>query len=234
MSRKIKLEINGKPVEAEEDTTILNAAKAAGIEIPTLCYNEKMEPYGACRICVVEITKDNRTRHVASCAYPVEEGLKVRTNTDKIKKMRKTLLELMLSLAPNSGPLLSLAGINLEGETSLREKEHAIAQVVSTEKYGAEENRFKADPTDCILCGLCVRYCATIKKANAVTFVGRGTERRIAFVPEIAPYECPSCQQCYSLCVGGKITEAESQDALSMPITQKKLPKPKIPFGVTV
>jgi len=198
MGRKITLEIDGKTVEAEEDTTILNAVKAAGIEIPTLCYNEQMEPYGACRICVVEVTKNNRTRYVASCVSPVEEGLKVGTNTDRVRKMRKTMLELMLPLAPNSGPLLSLA-----------------------EKYGAEKNRFQAEPTDCILCGLCVRYCATVKKANAVTFVGRGIERRIVFVPEIAPYECPSCRQCYSLCVGGKITEAESQDILSMPMTQR-------------
>lgn len=219
MNRKITLEIDGKPVETEEDTTILNAAKAAGIEIPTLCHNEQMEPYGACRICIVEITKNNRTRHVASCAYPVEEDLKVRTNTDKIKKMRKTLLELMLSLAPNSGPLLSLAGVNLEGE--IRENGHPVVQVVRTEKYGAEVNRFQTDPTECILCGLCVRYCATVKKANAVTFVGRGTERRIAFVPETAPDECLGCQQCYSLCIGRKIVEAESQDLLSMPITRK-------------
>ncbi|MHC1564443.1 MAG: 2Fe-2S iron-sulfur cluster-binding protein [Candidatus Hecatellaceae archaeon] len=198
MGRKITLEIDGKTVEAEEGMTVLQAAKKAGIEIPTLCYNEQLEPYGACRICLVEATKNGRTRYVVSCVYPVEEGLKVKTSTEKIRKMRKILLELMLPLAPASGPLRDLA-----------------------EKYGVKESRFQAEPTACILCGLCVRYCAEVKKANAVSFVGRGTERQIAFVPEVAPYECPSCRECYGLCPGGKIVEAESQGLLSMPITQK-------------
>jgi len=175
MSRKVRLEIDGKQVEAEEGMTILQAARKAGIEIPTLCYNDQLEPYGACRICTVEIIKDGRKRYVVSCVYPVEEGLKVRTDSEEIRKIRKTLLELMLPLAPASGPLKKLA-----------------------EKYGARANRFQAEPTACILCGLCVRYCAEVKKANAICFIGRGTERQVAFVPEVAPYECPSCRQCYA------------------------------------
>lgn len=195
---KIRLEIDGKTVEVEEGATILQAAKTLGIEIPTLCYNEQLEPYGACRICLVEISRNGKTRHVVACVYPAEEGLKVRTDTERLRRIRRTLLELMLPLAPASGPIKELA-----------------------EKYGAKEGKFQAEPTACILCGLCVRYCSEVKKANAVCFIGRGTERQIAFVPDVAPYECPSCRECYGLCPGGKIVEAESQGLLSMPITQK-------------
>ena len=94
MSKMITLTIDGKQVQVKEGATILEAAKQAGIEIPTLCHYEGLEPYGACRICSVEIEKKGRTRIVAACCYPVEEGLKVKTRTPKIDKIRKTILEL--------------------------------------------------------------------------------------------------------------------------------------------
>ncbi|MDQ1279299.1 MAG: bidirectional [NiFe] hydrogenase diaphorase subunit, partial [Thermoproteota archaeon] len=152
MSKKVTLEIDGKTVEAEEEATVLKAAEDAGIKIPTLCYDKQMEPYGACRLCIVEVTRNNRKRTVVSCTYPVEEGIKVETNSDKIRKLRKTLIEEMIPLSPTSGPLNSLA-----------------------EEYGADKKRFKGEASDCVLCGLCVRYCASVNKTPAVTFVGRGT-----------------------------------------------------------
>lgn len=197
MSREITLKIDGKEVKAQEGLTVLQAAKAVGIEIPTLCYNEKLEPQGACRLCMVEIAKGARTRLVASCAYPVEDGLEVKTDTERVRKLRGLILELILPLA-DKGPIRSLA-----------------------EKYGVKKSRFETEPTDCILCGLCVRYCTEVKKLHAITFVGRGIDRQTAFVPEIAPNVCPTCRECYSLCPGGKIVDAESMFALSIPITEK-------------
>jgi len=182
MKKTVTFEIDGKEVKAEEGMTILKAAKQASIEIPTLCYHEKLEPYGACRICSVEIEKRGRTQVVASCCYPVEEGLKVKTTSEKVERIRKMMIEMLLPISP-SGPILSLA-----------------------QKYGVEKSRFHAELTHCILCGLCVRYCSEIKKENAVTFVGRGALRKITVVPEKAGV-CALCRECYDLCPGGKIID---------------------------
>jgi bidirectional [NiFe] hydrogenase diaphorase subunit len=177
---KVKLNIDGKEVEAEEGKTILEAARAADIHIPTLCYNEKLAPYGACRLCSVEITKNGRSRLVVSCVYQVEDGLVVKTSTPKVIKTRKMILELMLGSAP---VLKELA-----------------------KEYGIEKPRFKSEVTQCILCGQCVRYCAEVKGANALTFVGRGVNRRVAFVDEVVGKGvCMDCRQCYGVCPTGKI-----------------------------
>jgi bidirectional [NiFe] hydrogenase diaphorase subunit len=176
----VRLNIDGKEVEAEEGKTVLEAARSAGIDIPTLCYHEKLAPYGACRLCTVEISKNGRTRLVTSCVYNVEQGLKVTTNSPKLEKIRKMLLELMLASAP---VLTELAG-----------------------QYGIEEPKFESDFTRCILCGLCVRYCAEVKGANALTFVGRGVNRRVAFVDEVVKTGvCMDCRECFSVCPTGKI-----------------------------
>lgn len=174
---KILLKIDGREVEASEGMTILEAARQAGIEIPTLCYHEKLNPYGACRICTVEIESRGSTRLVASCLYPVEQNLIVRTRSEKVDKIRKMILELLLAHAPDSRELQRLA-----------------------EEYGADKNRFEKEPSFCIHCGLCVRYCAEVKKKFAVGFVDRGTRREISFIPEIAARECWSCKECFPLC----------------------------------
>jgi bidirectional [NiFe] hydrogenase diaphorase subunit len=181
----ITLEINGITVKANPEMMLLQAARKAGIEIPTLCYNEKLIPYGGCRLCLVEIKRNNRTRLVASCVYPVEEGLVVRTETEQLKKIRRMLLELILPLSP-TGPVLTLA-----------------------EKYGLKGSRFKAEETQCILCGLCVRYCAEIKKANAIGFTDRGTDRKVAFIPEVASRVCANCRACLELCPSGKVAKTD-------------------------
>jgi bidirectional [NiFe] hydrogenase diaphorase subunit len=174
---EISLQIDGEKVEAKEGMTILEAAQSAGISIPTLCHHEKLEPYGACRICTVEVEARGRTNLVAACIYPVEKNLIVRTRSEKVDKTRKTLLELMLAHAPDAEELRALA-----------------------QEYGANKARFEKEPSFCILCGLCVRYCAEVKKKNAVGFVDRGARREINFIPEIASKECWNCKECFSLC----------------------------------
>ena len=188
----IKLEIDGKIVEAQEGMTLLWAARQAGIEIPTLCFDDRLASYGGCRLCTVEITKNGKTRFVASCVYPVENRLVVKTESERVIKIRKMLIELLLPLSP-TGPLEDLA-----------------------QKYNVGKSRFPGEETQCILCGLCVRYCSEIKKANAVGFFGRGVEREIKFIPEVASKECPNCRQCFSLCPSGKVI-SESQDGSWFP-----------------
>jgi bidirectional [NiFe] hydrogenase diaphorase subunit len=192
MEKTVKLEINGKTVEAQEGITLLWAARQAGIEIPTLCYDDRLAPYGGCRLCTVEISKNNETRLVASCVYPVEDKLIVKTESERVVKNRKMIIELLLPLSP-TGPLETLA-----------------------KKYGIDKSRFPGEVTECILCGLCVRYCAEMKKANAIGFIGRGVERDIAFIPEVAAKVCPGCRECFTLCPSGKVVSV-SQDGTWFP-----------------
>jgi len=174
---EITLQIDGREVKAEEGMTILEAAQSAGIFIPTLCHHEKLEPYGACRICTVEIEARGRANLVAACLYPIEQNLVVRTRSERVDKTRKVLLELMLAHAPDAAELQDLA-----------------------QEYGANKARFEKESSFCILCGLCVRYCAEVKKKNAIGFVDRGTRREVIFIPEIASKECEDCKECFPLC----------------------------------
>jgi bidirectional [NiFe] hydrogenase diaphorase subunit len=174
---EITLQIDGRKVEAKEGMTILEAAQGVGISIPTLCHHEKLEPYGACRICTVEIEARDRTNLVAACLYPVEQNLVVRTRSEKVDRTRKVLLELMLAHAPDAAELQDLA-----------------------QEYRADKARFEKESSFCILCGLCVRYCAEVKKKNAIGFVDRGTRREVIFIPEIASKECWNCKECFPLC----------------------------------
>ncbi len=173
----IVLRIDGREVRAEAGMTVYEAAKSAGISIPTLCHHEKLEPYGACRICTVEVESGGRTSLAASCVYPASQGLVVRTNSEKVRKTRKTILEELLAHAPDSEALTKLA-----------------------EEYGADKNRFEKEPSFCILCGLCVRYCAEIKQKDAIGFIERGPRREICFIPETAARECWNCKECFPLC----------------------------------
>jgi len=175
--KEVTLHIDGKEVKAQEGMTILEAAQGAGIQIPTLCHNESLEPYGACRICSVEIETGGKTRLVTACVYPVEENLKVETKSERVVKARKILLELMLACAPEAKILQDLA-----------------------REYQVGKTRLEKEASYCILCGLCVRYCSEVKKKNAIGFIGRGTGREVMFIPEIAAQECPGCKECFPLC----------------------------------
>jgi NADH dehydrogenase/NADH:ubiquinone oxidoreductase subunit G len=174
---EITLTIDGKEVRATPGMTVLEAAKSAGIHIPTLCYHEKLEPFGGCRLCLVELESRGSSRLVVSCVYPVEKGLVVRTRSEKVDRIRKMILELQLAHAPDAFELQELA-----------------------REYGADRNRFEKEPSFCIHCGLCVRYCAEVKKVNAVGFVDRGIRKEISFIPEIASRECWNCKECFPLC----------------------------------
>ncbi len=175
--KEVPVNIDGKVVMAKEGMTILEAAQSAGIFIPRICYHEKLIPYGGCRLCIVEAESKGRTKLVVSCVYTVEENLTVRTRSEKIDRIRKTLLELMLAHAPNSPQLKELA-----------------------KEYGADKDRFEKEAMFCIHCGLCVRYCNEVKKSNAVGFVNRGIHKEISFIPEIASVQCRNCMECFPLC----------------------------------
>lgn len=173
----VTLTIDNKEVKAKDGMTVLDAAKSAGINIPTLCHHEKLDIYTACRLCLVEIESRGRVKLDTACSSPVKENMVVRTKTEKIIQIRKTLLELMLSHAPDSRELQDYA-----------------------KEYGADKNRFAKMSSFCIHCGLCVRYCAEVKKKFAVVFISSGINREINFVPEVASKECWNCKECFPLC----------------------------------
>ena len=177
---EISLTIDGRSVTAEDGMTILEAAREAGVDIPALCAHELLAPYGGCRLCTVEVAKGGRSRLVASCVYPAEQGLDVKTESDSVVAGRKLILEMLLARAP--------------GVEVLREY---------GKRYGVDMDRFEQEPSYCILCGLCVRYCAEVKGACAIGFVGRGVDRQVMFLPEVAARECPQCGECFAICPTG-------------------------------
>jgi heterodisulfide reductase subunit A len=183
----ISVTIDGKKVEVLEDTTILKAADKAGIWIPTMCNSDYFEPYGVCRLCSVEIIRGKRSRIVTSCNYPVREGLTVRTDSDKIKGIRKLIMELMLSRWPNVKVVKEMA-----------------------EMLGVTESRFPSLERDeasdaCILCGKCVNICKDVVGANVLGFAKRGIQREVVVPFEGFSEQCIGCAACAYVCTTGHI-----------------------------
>lgn len=173
----ISLKINGLNVIIEEGTTLLEAARFLGFPIPTLCHNDGLSPYGACRLCVVEIGEEPNTRLVSSCTYPVEEGLKVRTASSRVTRARRMILELLLASCPQSKIIQDLASA-----------------------HGINRQRFKQEYDDCIMCGLCVRMCEEQMMAKAIGFRGRGETRSIGTPFDIKSDVCRLCGGCMYIC----------------------------------
>jgi len=183
----VTVNIDNKIVEVLEDTTILKAAESAGIWIPTMCFSEILEPYGVCRLCSVEVIRGKRSRIVTACNYPVREGLTVRTNSEKVKSMRKLIMELMYSRWPNVPVVKEMAAV-----------------------IGVKEPRFvsleKDEATDaCILCGNCVNICRDVVKKSVLAFEGIGIERKVVLPFNEKSEECITCGACAYVCPTGHI-----------------------------
>jgi bidirectional [NiFe] hydrogenase diaphorase subunit len=189
----IRLFINDLPVEVEKGTTLLEAANFLGFPIPTLCSMEGLTPYGACRLCVVEIGEGPRAKLVSSCTYPAEEGLRVRTASSRVVKARKMILELLLASCPQSKIIQDLASA-----------------------HDVRQQRFKQEYEDCILCGLCTRMCEEQMMAKAIGFRGRGEKRSIGTPFDIRSEECRLCGGCIYVCPACQLrcTYAEPEKAI--------------------
>src|SRR5512143_610439 len=143
--------IDGQPVEGKEGGNVLEVALDAGFDIPHLCFSEAVKPYGACRLCLVEVSRRGKSMMTTSCTYPVLEGIEVFTQTEKVLRARRMIIELILSMCP--------------GDKLIQEMAAAM---------GVREVRFKRDNKDCILCGLCARVCDEVVGAHAIQFASRG------------------------------------------------------------
>ena len=190
----IELTINGNKSKFPEGKTLLECIEEIGLKVPTLCYHKALSPYGACRLCLVEIKQGERTMIQTSCTYPALDGLVVETHSERVVKNRKIIIELLLARCPDSEEIRNLA-----------------------RELGVEKTRIKPKNEDCVLCGLCVRMCEERMGRGAISFVGRGPERKV-ISPFGDPTEvCQTCGACDFICPTGKI---------AMPEHSKNKPKP--------
>lgn len=178
----INITIDSRKLQVPEGWTILEAARENGIEIPTLCYHEALEPYGACRLCVVELGRGSRSQLVASCVYPCEEGAVVHTDSEMVRRSRRTTVELLMASAAHIPQIQELAA-----------------------QMGVTEPRMRLQPDDCILCGLCVRACKEIVGVSAISLVNRGVDKKVKPPFEIASRDCIGCSTCVFVCPTGAI-----------------------------
>ena len=198
----VRITIDGRELEAKEEQTILQAAQEHNIYIPTLCFNEAVKSYGACRLCIVEIEKKGRKRLVTSCLYPVEEELVVSTDSLRVKSNRQMIMQLLLSRCSNNKAVKELA-----------------------KKLGVEKTPFKSEDKNCVLCGLCARACEEVVGASAISLVDRGVNREVA-----APYHeqsdtCIGCGSCVYVCPVDAITMEDVGDKRVLTMPNPKMQK---------
>ena len=178
----IHLTIDDQLVETPEDRTLLETCREHGIHIPTLCYHPALQPYGGCRLCVVEVSQPGRkSRLVASCVYPCEEGTVVKTKSEMVVRSRRMTAELILAGSYNTPEMLALG-----------------------EELDVKEVRFKLpEENACVLCGLCVRACNEIVGVSAISVIQRGIAKKVATPFQVTSSRCIGCGTCVMICPTG-------------------------------
>ncbi len=191
----IELTINEKKGQFEEGKTLLECIESVGIKIPTLCYHKALIPYGACRLCVVEVTHGNRTSIQTSCTYPALDNLVVKTDSERVVKSRRMIMELLLARCPDSKTIQCMA-----------------------EEYGVKETRLEKKNDDCFLCGLCVRMCNQRMNIAAINFVNRGPHRKVSPPFDATSDVCQTCGACAFICPTERIKLEEISKNKVIPI----------------
>ena len=190
---RLKIKIDGHEMEMDAgQATILEAARLAGIHIPTLCHHPSLEPYGSCRLCTVQIEKNGRKKFVTACNYPVEEGLAVITGSLEVADIRKMILELLIARCPQEKRLQELAG-----------------------EYGIFKPRFLQEDKNCILCGLCYRVCEDLVGVSAINAQNRGVSRDVDTPYGELSEDCIACGACALVCPTKSILERKNIYPLS-------------------
>ncbi len=219
----LEITVNNKTVTAKAGETILDVLKRTGIKVPTLCHMDGLLPTGACRMCVVEV--EGRPGLVPSCAYPVENGMKIQTHSPRVLRSRKTIVELLLANHPDDCLYCVRNGhCELQGlaeELGVRERRYTGNKM--NYKVDSSSASIVRDPAKCILCGRCVRVCEEIQGVGSIDFIGRGSQAIVgtAFNQGLNVSSCINCGQCVLACPTGALREQSSikeiEDAISNP-----------------
>jgi NADH dehydrogenase/NADH:ubiquinone oxidoreductase subunit G len=177
MLKQVNLSIDGATIHANKGASVLETAIEYGFCIPHLCHVAHLSDIGACRLCIVENVDNGRSKITTACTLNVQEGMKILTNTPKIRMLRRNIAELLVAQAPNSRAIQDIAV-----------------------RCGVKEVRYPFRNESCVLCGRCVRVCSEVWRANAIGFVGRGKERHIDFPFGVRPDFCKQCENCRQIC----------------------------------
>ena len=177
----MKIVMNGKEVAAQEGQTILQVARANGVDIPTLCYVPALDAAAMCRLCTVELTEGRRTKLVTACNYPLRRDAEIQTNTESLRHGRRLLIELLAPRCPDSAKLRELA-----------------------QEYGANLQRFPESNQDCVMCGLCARVCERVG-GRTLTLSGRGVQIHVDTAFNRPSELCIGCGACAQICPVNKI-----------------------------
>jgi len=173
----VTVNIDGADIRAQKGASILDVAIEYGICIPHLCHVPNLSDFGACRLCIVEHVVNGRSQVTASCTLTAQEGMVIRSSTEKIRKLRRNLAELLVAQAPNSRAIQDIAV-----------------------RCGVKEVRYPFRNSNCVLCGRCVRACTELWQARAIGFVGRGADRHVEHPFGVRPDFCKQCDYCIQLC----------------------------------
>jgi len=177
MLHYVNVNIDGADIRAPKGTSVLDVAIEYGICIPHLCHVPTLSDFGGCRLCIVEHVVNGRSKVTTSCTLNVQEGLAIRSNTEKIRKLRRNIAELLVAQAPNSRAIQDIAV-----------------------RCGVKEVRYPFRNSDCVLCGRCVRACTELWQARAIGFVGRGKDRHVDRPFGVRPDFCKECDYCIQIC----------------------------------
>ena len=185
----VNVTIDDQQISIKAGTTVLEAAEKLGIYIPTLCHHESLLPYGGCRLCVVELCRKGTADLTSSCTYRVEEGLIVKTSTERVERVRRLVLELLLAEAPEAEGVRDLAA----------------------EMGVTPSPRLKPRKDDrCILCGRCIRACREVVGVHAIDYAGRGYVRKVSSPFFKSSPDCIVCGTCFHICPTGAIAMQEA------------------------
>lgn len=177
MPEYVTLTIDGAKVKTPKGKSVLDAALEYGICIPHLCHMQDITSIGVCRLCIVEVVNNGRSKITTSCTLEAKEGMVIRAHSEKIMKLRKNIAEMLVAEAPNSRAIQDIAV-----------------------KCGVKEVRYSFRNKDCVLCGRCVRVCSEIWQSKSLGFVGRGNDRHIALPFDKRPEFCKKCNYCIDIC----------------------------------
>lgn len=219
-----QIEVNNTLIDVQEGQTLLTALRNHGFKVPTLCHMNQLSPTGACRLCVVEV--EGKRDLITSCSYPVEQDMKVKTNSQRVIRARKSLVELLLSNHPDDCLYCERNGncelqwlaedMNVKERKYFGKKSHYFPDNSSTSVF--------RDPAKCVLCSRCVRVCEEIQLVTAIDFIGRGTHTKVnsAFHKGLNVSSCINCGQCLMVCPTGALVDISHLEKVQAALESEK------------